>query len=354
MHFVAKAHTSHSSAQKRLYCCLLTAVILAAVLLSACKAAATPAAAPAATPTQNRIATRAARPQFNSPTPSPISISAPELTGVAQESLAPTDETISATPAITTVLQPTATEGTIFPTPFMMPTTSWYIYNMAADIQINALGVRNVLSISGDNGTADIIIRTADWDKAVQNNAAYNMVKYLATYFGNLDEKGIAALFGGTHFSIYIKSLSPNNQYIIETITPYDMMIQIGQNQVSQAAWEQAVNAQIQMQYDVTVLCTAKPTTPLVANSDTPLLINGWLTHKSQYDRTGQYDPIRYLTASWTDSTGHQYYCAGNQFDSSCQGHSGSVNPGSTITVNVNIEASDGMKFTCQATYSAP
>ena len=107
------------------------------------------------------------------------------------------------------------------------------------------------------------------------------------------------------------------------------------------------MTAQIVMQYPVNVLCTAKPAS-VPANTDTPLSIEGWLTHARQYDR------IHYLTAAWVDDTGHQFYCAGGEFDSSCQGHSGSVKPGSTITVNVAIEAADGMKFTCQTSYSAP
>ena len=88
-----------------------------------------------------------------------------------------------------------------------------------------------------------IIIRNAYTNKAYQYNASYNLVKYLATYFMGLSNQKLAKLFGGTQFSLHIRSISNTDEYIVDTITPYDVLVQIAQSQAEQGQWEALVNA---------------------------------------------------------------------------------------------------------------
>jgi hypothetical protein len=207
--------------------------------------------------------------------------------------------------------------------------------------------VLEVLNISDENGEANIIIKNTYKDKQNQYNASYYLVQYLATYFKGISNPSLAKLFGGTQFTLHIKSISIDDEYIVDTLTPYDVLAQVAQAQVDQGQWEALVNAQVQMQYHVIALCSVSPIT-VMANTDTDLLITAALLYQSR--------PviIQYVTAAWKDSDSVQIYCAGGSYDSSCHSHSGSVNSGSTITVDVGIQAFDGLQYTCQTSYSAP
>ncbi len=339
---------AHNRAVRR----LLSAVILASVFLSACQAGKTSTAekTPVYTPTAANVPVNAAPASTTKPTNPPAPTASIEVVA----SPTPTSPAVLADTATimpTAGATPTPTSLAAVPTPgipaiFFPPIQPFY-YNMAADIQNNVNGVLGVLNVSGENGEAYIIIREAYIDKSFQYNASYNIVKYLSTYFKGLSNLGIAKLFGGTQFTLHIKSLSITDEYIVDTITPYDVLVQVAGAQVDQGQWEALVHAQVQMQYHVTVLCDVKPNT-VKANTDTNLVISAWLTYQ------GKQVIMQYVTAAWKDSTDHQYYCAGDPFDSSCQGHSGSVNSGSTIIVDVTIQAQDGLVYDCQAFYSAP
>jgi hypothetical protein len=328
---------------------LLTLAVLVPLLLSACrgnKAPATQAPADQSPMSGNaQVAAESTSTRALTRTPAPTETRAaasPTPTAPA----APADTATAAPTAAATAPAPTVSPTEGIPAVFFPPIDPYY-FNMAADIQNNVNGVLAVLNVSGEDGVAYIILRTAYYDKIVQYNASYNLVKYLATYFKDMSEPELAKLFGGTQFSLHIKTISNSNEYIVDTTTSYAVLTQVRQAQVNQGQWEALVNAQIQLQYHVKALCSVKPNS-IPANTDQDLLIEAWLLYQ------GKPVTMQYVSAAWKDSADVMHYCAGRAYDSSCHGPSGVVKSGSAITVDVAIQAADGLKYTCQASYSAP
>lgn len=355
MHLSLPSKLMSFYAQKRIYRFLLSTIFLVPFLLSACQGAKTQTTqplilTPIATNAQNDSSTTSTAETVNTAVPAATTAVADSptptveaATQAATATLAPTSSTLTATPAPTT----TATASPASIPSIFYPGIPAYYYNMAADIQNNVIGVLQVLNVSGDNGQAYVIILNTYKDKKTQYNASYEIIQYLATYFKGMSNSALAKLFNGTQFAVHIKSISIDNEYIVDTVTPYAVLMQVGQSQVNQGQWEALVDAQIQMQYHVTALCSVSPNS-ISANTDTKLMISGWLLYQSKPVK------IQYIDASWTDSNGTTIYCAGNPYDSTCHSHSGHVTPGSTITVNVTFQAYDGLKYTCKTAFSAP
>jgi hypothetical protein len=346
MYLSVKSWSKFLGAQKRSFRYLLNALILVPIILSACGAAATPTVGQplVLTPLSNNVQETAAPTSTIAPTNTPVPTSTAALvTSPTSTSPAVQVETATRLPSATLASTPIPTS----PVAAATATISPFFINIIADIQNNVNGVLQVLNVSGENGQANIIILNTYKDKLKQYNASFELVKYLGTYFKGVSNPALAKLFGGTQFALHIKSISIDQEYIVDTLTPYEVLAQVALAQVDQGQWEALVNAQIQMQYHVIALCSVSPNT-INANSETKLVISAWLLYQSK--------PVimQYVTAAWKDSTGHQYYCAGNPYDSSCNGPSGSVNPGSTVTIDVNIQAYDGLQYTCQTTYFAP
>jgi len=238
-------------------------------------------------------------------------------------------------------------------------------YNIAADIQNNVNGVEQVLNVSADNGTISILLQTTYKEKIKQYGPSFNVVQYLSTYFTPLSQQAIANLFGGAKFTILLKTFSLDDEYVMESTTPYDLMAQVAQKQVNQDLWAAQANVTIGMDYKVLALCSVSPAT-VPANTANTITVGAELLLANQSTKGGPLAnngaigrsagavvvKIRQVDAAWKDSTGHQYYCSGNSGDSSCQGHGGTVTPNDTITVDVNITAVDGLQYTCQTTYT--
>jgi hypothetical protein len=340
---------SHGPNKRDLFRVILVGVLLATLLLSACATSATPTAF-AFNPSGTRRPTR-------TPATTDTSTSTPVPT--TTETAVPPTNTATPAPSKT----PTPTSATVGVATQTIPPL---LYNMAADIQNNVNGVMEVLNVSADNGTVTILLQTTYNEKLKQYNSSFNVVQYLSTYFAPLSQQAIANLFGGKLFAIYLKTYSLDDEYIMESTTPYDLLAQVAQKQVNQDQWAAQANVTIGMDYKVIALCSVSPETfPTGVNTtitiSTELLLgNQSLAPKQPVGRGifGHAAPgpatvrILKVDASWKDSTGHQYYCSGNTGDSSCQGHGGTVTPNDTITVDVNIAAVDGLQYTCQTSYT--
>jgi hypothetical protein len=339
----------HKPNRRGLYRVILVGVMLASILLSACASSATPTAF-AFTPSGTRRVTR-------TPASTVTSTSTPVPT--ATNTLVPPTITVTPVPSLTPT--PTTSAETV-----VAQTVSSRYYNLAADIQNNVNGVEQVLNVSAENGTVTILLTTTYTEKVKQYNSSFNVVQYLSTYFTPLSQQAIANLFGGKQFTIHLKTYSLDDEYIMESTTPYELMAQVGQTQVNQNQWAAQANVTMGMDYKVIALCSVGPeTVPANTNTtitiSTELLLGNQSTAASQPAGRGIFGraasgaatvKIRQVDASWKDSTGHQYYCSGNPGDSSCQGHGGTVTPNDTITIDVNITAVDGLQYTCQTTYT--
>jgi hypothetical protein len=337
----SNAQFSHNN---RILKAILGIILLSAVLLSACGTTQTTTPA-AASPT---VGIRATHTPSN--TDSPTLAATPTSTAVAASTITPPSSlTPTPTPAPTNAVSPTPTilfnpvSLSVNPTQTEPP---FWLY-MAADIQNNVDGVMQVLNVTGDNGKAIILLRTTYISERGQFNPSYNVIKYLSTYFKGISNQALARLFGGKQFSIELHTTSLKDEFFIESTTPYDLLVQVDQNQMKQGEWEAQAHAYMTIQYKVIALCSVRPETVL-ENTDTPLTIDAWLLYRSMPVK------MQYVTAEWKDSTGHQYYCAGDAYDSSCRGHSGNVTAHDVITVNVGIQAADGLYYTCQTSYTTP
>jgi hypothetical protein len=323
---------------------LFSIILLASIFLSACGANSTPTptpiptAAPAATQTQEILAPTSTTQPSNTPLPSATVTLLPSPT--LTQTLVPSS---TAAPSSTVTAANTATQG-----PAPTRTIAPFLADMVSDIQNHVNGVIQVLNISADNGEAYIIIRNAYTAKADQYKASYNLVYYLATtYFKGSSNADLAKKFNGTQFTLHIKSLANNDEYIVDTQTPYAVLAQVAQGGADIGQWEALVGAQIQMQYSVHVLCSVSPES-VYANSDTDLVISASLSY------LGEPVLIQYVDATWKDSDNAQTYCASRPYRSVCHGKSGNIASGSKITIDVTILAFDGLTYTCQTAVSAP
>jgi hypothetical protein len=323
---------------------LFSIILLASIFLSACGASSTPTptqpptAAPAATQTQEIQSPTNTTQPTNTPLPSSTATLQPSATSTL--TLVPSSTTA---PSATATPANTSTQG-----PAPTRTIAPFLVDMVSDIQNHVNGVIQVLNISADNGEAYIIIRNAYTVKADQYKASYNLVYYLATtYFKGFSNSDLASKFNGTQFSLHIKSLANNNEYIVETQTPYAVLVQVAQGAADMGQWEALVDAQIQMQYGVHALCSVSPDI-VDANTDTDLVVSASLSY------LGEPVLIQAVNAAWKDSDSVQNYCTSRPYSTVCHGKSGNVASGSKITIDVTILAFDGLSYTCQTTVSAP
>jgi hypothetical protein len=318
-------------------------VIIFSVMLSACSSNATATAVDTGTRAARRETFAAAAVETQT-TVKPTSTTAGQETATPASTEVTTSYTPTSTATTAPIMDATATNLAITQT----ATQPSLLSNIAADIQNNVNGVMQVLSVTSNNGQVNILLRTTYVDKRYQYGPAYNTIKYLSTYFGGLSNAEIARLFGGKEFSIFLKTFSAKDEYFVESTTSYALLTQVATGEVDQPGWSSESHAYMTMQYNVTALCDVTPDT-VQPDTNTPLTIDAWLLLNGK-------EPLKmkYVTAAWKDSTGHQYYCAGDKFDSSCKGPSGLVTDHDTIMVTVGIESVDGMKFTCQTTYTTP